>query len=599
MTPNFSQTTELSLHQNNWGWNSSSIQEEKGLVAPALTDEYYAESYRLRKTASSMTTAAVQWFKDHSRMLVESIAASSQTQVNPQNTLTILSVGTGEGDLDLAIIQSLRPWLEHYHHCLRYVAIEPNADHRNRFIRNLAIVSTHPSIDIQVEDGDFLDPAVGHKYQSYDLILMIHVLYYFQDPYQAIHKAYQQLTPCGRLIIVHQEETGIPQIQHQYMKNLKGNEVALLTAEMIQTLLRKQGYSFDYHSLYAYLDITECLIGSEAGISIMSFCLECDLRGLKPDQLAEVRSAFQRLSKPKSDGQLVIDEPIGVLILSKFGGHLTTGHPRADEDLDPTVDYWQLACHFYWSNFLSPWPETQSLRILEVACGTGRWIQALQHYVKLSKQQNKIIYDLLDPNPDAMARAEQRLAPPFKLGKKYICNVQSASFEPHSYDILWSMHGFYLIHQEDLNSVVTKCKQLLKPSGIGWIALPTRQSFYVDFYNQYLDCFFQGQGQRFTAAEDVVDALIDCRIKYQVNRILYEERAHLFDLEAVEHYIKAESIVNSFAHNTESNQLEMAKDISFQKLISTPQMQSYLSNLVQDDIYCFPQEVWLITFYPS
>ncbi|MGK7876927.1 MAG: methyltransferase [Xenococcaceae cyanobacterium] len=581
---------------SNSNQTSESIKEAESLVAPALIEEFYAESYRLRKAASTMTAAAIQWFKDHSRMLVETIGARTHAQVNSQQNFTILSVGSGEGDLDIAIIQSLLPWVEYYQHCLKYVAIEPNADHRNRLIRNLARVSAHPAVDIRVEDGDFSDPSVGNEYQPYDLILMIHVLYYFQDSYQAICKAYQQLAPSGRLIIVHQEETGIPQIQHQYMKDLKGNEVALLTAEMIQTLLRKQGHSFDYHSLYACLDITECLACSEIGISIMSFCLECDLRGLKPDKLVALCSAFQRLARSKGNGQLIIDEPIGVFVLSKSGSHIITDHPRVHEDQDPTVDYWQLARHFYWSNFLSPFPETQPLRILDIACGTGRWIQALQYYVKLPEQQNEIMYDLLDPNSDAIANAEQRLKPPFHLGQKYPYIIQFAPLKPHFYDLLWSMHGFYIIHRKDLNSIVTQCKQLLKPNGFGWIALTTRQSFYVDFYDKYLDCFFQGQGQRFTAAEDVVDALTDCGIGYQINRIFYEECVLVSDLATVEYYIKTESVVNSFAQKTESNQLVMARDISLKELMSAPQMRSYLDNLVQDDFYCFPQEVWLISF---
>lgn len=239
------------------------------------------------------------------------------------------------------------------------------------------------------------------------------------------------------------------------------------------------------------------------------------------------------------------------------------------------------------------------MQVLEVACGTGRWIQALQDYVKLPGQQNQIMYDLLDPNPDAITVAAQRLEPPFQLREKYTCTIQAAQLQPLSYDLIWSMHGFYMMHQEDLNSIVARCQQLLKPTGIGWIALATRQSFYVDFYSKYLDCFFQGQGQRFTAAEDVVDALENCGIRYQINRVIYEESVLISDRSAVEHYIKEESVVNSFAQRTKSNQLTAARDISLQELMSEPQIQAYLNNLVRDNSYYFPQEVWLISFYPS
>lgn len=40
-------------------------------VAPPLDDEFYAESYELRKAASTMTVAAIEWFRNNLTLLLE------------------------------------------------------------------------------------------------------------------------------------------------------------------------------------------------------------------------------------------------------------------------------------------------------------------------------------------------------------------------------------------------------------------------------------------------------------------------------------------------------------------------------------------------
>ncbi|MEB3178200.1 MAG: hypothetical protein VKL59_04055 [Nostocaceae cyanobacterium] len=39
--------------------------------APPLDDEFYAQSYELRKAASTMTSAAIEWFRNNLTVLLE------------------------------------------------------------------------------------------------------------------------------------------------------------------------------------------------------------------------------------------------------------------------------------------------------------------------------------------------------------------------------------------------------------------------------------------------------------------------------------------------------------------------------------------------
>ena len=79
-----------------------SIHQTNNLTSPALSNGFYTESYRLRKAASSMTKSVLRWFKDHSRMFVERYLTTQQ-EAN-RGTFCLLSVGSGEGDLDWEII---------------------------------------------------------------------------------------------------------------------------------------------------------------------------------------------------------------------------------------------------------------------------------------------------------------------------------------------------------------------------------------------------------------------------------------------------------------------------------------------------------------
>lgn len=212
------------------------MKDRKGKLnkfAPPLSDDFYAESYRLRKAASSMTSACISWLEQNMGSLVrESLPFCDRPPI-----FSVLSVGSGEGDIDIEIIQNLIPHLHSRQMSLKYAVIEPNSNHRQSFQNKLKTISLPKSTEICIHDGYFAEGDSSDRDRHYHLILLIHVLYYFRDPYIPIQQALTQIEPTGKIVIVHQEETGIPQLQRQYMMSLKGDRHKLLTAEMIQKLL--------------------------------------------------------------------------------------------------------------------------------------------------------------------------------------------------------------------------------------------------------------------------------------------------------------------------------------------------------------------------
>ncbi|ETR71082.1 MAG: hypothetical protein OMM_08351 [Candidatus Magnetoglobus multicellularis str. Araruama] len=82
--------------------------------------EKYAKFYNYRKKASTMTQAAIDWLKNH----VEKLSCISKDK-----TFSLLSIGCGDGDIDLQLIDDLSKILLKRNQNLEYVAFEPNPFH--------------------------------------------------------------------------------------------------------------------------------------------------------------------------------------------------------------------------------------------------------------------------------------------------------------------------------------------------------------------------------------------------------------------------------------------------------------------------------------
>lgn len=562
-------------------------------VAPPLDDKFYAESYELRKAASTMTVAAIEWFQNNLTILLEGNYSGSQQD----DTLSVLSIGSGEGDIDIEIIYSLLPQVNSSGKRLNYVALEPNPIHRDRFVERINKASFDENVEVLVSE-DCFEPGRFESKEKYDLVVLTHVLYYFEEPYQAIQSALAQTKENGTVVIVHQTATGIPQIQREHMLEAKGDLNEMFTAEDIKNLLGTKSHNHQYYHVDARLNVTECLQGLETGVKIMSFCMECDLRQLQEAKFAKILQAFWRLAEIEDSGKAYIQEPIGVFVLPAIPNSTVIG--RSTEDKDPVDDYWQLALNFDWSSTFSSQyhrGKPSSLRLLDVACGTGRWLQAFNHYIQLDEGIKEITYDFLDPSATSISQTSEKIDLPFKRSTQHINTIQAAKLESNSYDLLWSMHGFYMIPPQDLAVVLKKCVNSLNDTGIGFIALATRKSFYVDFYEQYLQIFKDGKGARFTAAEDIIESLRECGIEHQVHRIFYEEAIKAGDREGLEHYIKNEATVNCFNKDDEVEPLSESKNITLDELLSNPKMQAYLNSLMRNSVYYFPEQVLLISFH--
>ena len=94
-----------------------------------------------------------------------------------------------------------------------------------------------------------------------------------------------------------------------------------------------------------------------------------------------------------------------------------------------TLDYRELAVACDWDALL---PEREAprspLRILDVACGSGKFPAALRAHTALgSRDAGPLMLDLLDPSSFSIREARASLAPPFIAGREFECTLQAAA----------------------------------------------------------------------------------------------------------------------------------------------------------------------------
>ncbi|MBF0452184.1 MAG: class I SAM-dependent methyltransferase [Candidatus Magnetomorum sp.] len=567
--------------------------------APPLSPSSYAHLYSLRKQASTMTQAAIEWLSQHTHRFIRS---SNET------VFSILSVGCGDGAIDLPLVTLLSKELKKEKRCLDYTGLEPNSLHYQTITKKFEQLSFDTHVHVDIQPIGFCQPNGFTSLKRFDLILMSHVLYYFIDPYAVIRSALTITKPHGHVLIIHQTQKGIPEIQKQIMQTVKGNENELLTAEDIQYRLDETQLAYDYHEVPASLDVSECLKQTDTGIGIMSFCLECDLEQADNRLLNKVHQAFTEHCIQTTDNKSIIQEPIGIYLIQPQESNKQS-IDISNDDNDPVSDYRILARYYDWPELIvkNIHQKNRELNILDIACGTGRWFYAFQKYVltnntiqKLLKRtppEHAIRYHFLDPSEVSLKMAYARTGPMLTKGECYISRLQDIQLPFHtSFDIIWAIHGFYNIPRTDLRQSIEKMMGLLSDTGTCVIAQSGRNAFYIDFFDQCCNCLDIPSATSFTAAEDILDVLSEMGISYQIHVIEYNECIDQNKQNDVCHYLFQESINNSFIRENQNKTTCLSDPLDMSMITENKPLDHYIQTCLQDGCYFFPQNVWLIVF---
>ncbi|MGI9307784.1 MAG: class I SAM-dependent methyltransferase [Gammaproteobacteria bacterium] len=190
------------------------------------------------------------------------------------------------------------------------------------------------------------------------------------------------------------------------------------------------------------------------------------------------------------------------------------------------VDYRYLAEACDWAGaFRAVAAHTRQPRLIDVACGSGKFPQALLKHAGLaafaSDTTAAIDYDLLDPSDFSVREARQALAAPFQAGAEFCCTLQDWQEEPGLYDIAWATHALYCVPAEQLEEGLTRMCSALAPHGVGFVAQGLRDGHYVGFYDHYLAALDDGQSTPYSDGAQVAAALQALGMQVQTRVLEY------------------------------------------------------------------------------
>lgn len=168
-----------------------------------------------------------------------------------------------------------------------------------------------------------------------------------------------------------------------------------------------------------------------------------------------------------------------------------------------TEDYRQLALAADWPALLGA-RARKGWRLLDVACGSGKFPRALASYTDLSALP-PLAYDLLDPSEFSVREAKAQLEPPFVAGAELVLPLQELPRDAGPYDVVWATHALYALPPEELPDAARRLVGAIGPGGLGFVAQASARSHYLAFYDAYRAGV--REATPYTSAEQVRDAL--------------------------------------------------------------------------------------------
>lgn len=266
-------------------------------AARPLSDREYAECFNVFRRISTEWGAIEEWLRED---FLPGLRAGDRAD--------ILSVGSGTGDFDLALMRLVGEKISR----IAYTALDPNEQHDRIFLENFrkSGLSTHSLKILPMPFG-------GEKPEgTFDIIHMTHCLYYIPDRAGAVRLAYELLKPGGSLLIFHQTALGINEIQRAFMRRVKGNEKEMFSSYDILRIFENGKIPYRFDILISDIDVTDCVRGNETGDRLLSFFLESHIEDLD-SALREEIVRFIKETCRRVDDRYLLFHPSGVFWIKK------------------------------------------------------------------------------------------------------------------------------------------------------------------------------------------------------------------------------------------------------------------------------------------
>ena len=265
-----------------------------------LSDEEYVAAFRSFKAATNERDLITSWFE-------RSIAGG----VSGSESIGILSVGGGDGELDIRIIRSIIEKCEAIH----YHAIEPSSPALSAFKEKVEALGSS-RLHFSADQAGF---ESYRSNKNFDLVHFIHSLMYIQNPLRQLLRALEMSR--GSVIIVNQTLKGISELRQEFLPLIRGSGPETLTSEDIRETLLGAGCQFHEEVLEASVDVTPCFEpDSKEGMLLMSFFLLCRIDKLDRETREKALSRLRKMISSESSRR-ILPMPVAAFTIRNKGSN--------------------------------------------------------------------------------------------------------------------------------------------------------------------------------------------------------------------------------------------------------------------------------------
>lgn len=231
--------------------------------SPKFVDQFedYQKGYAARKSVSPGFEYSAQRVCNRLDQLLANRTSNAG--------LRFLSVGCGDGSFDIEVLRHISAT-----HAVDYVGVDPNGVSLRCFDQALALTAME-EVSASLLNSCAED-ILAQEFDPFDIILFSHSLYYFDEPAEVVQQYFQRfLGEQGSVIIVHAALNGVQEIV-QTIEGLSQTPYA----EEIRDGLTKRGLSVHLDVFPYEMETTDILLGTDFGMRVLNFCLECDYETL-------------------------------------------------------------------------------------------------------------------------------------------------------------------------------------------------------------------------------------------------------------------------------------------------------------------------------
>ena len=276
--------------------NATHHEEDGDRLAPPLSPQAYARCFGAFRQRSTEWLAMLRWCGEELPGLLPE-----------KRSLRVLSVGPGNGAFDWR----LSPILGVHYPEIKYVLVEPSPAMRRALRRRIADEPLE-GVDLELHPEGF-ESCVDRR--EFDLVLLTQCLYYIPNREAALKHALRCAGEQGLVLVFHQTEKGIHQLQQRFLQRVKGGDREMFSSREIAAVLKGAGIPHRLVELESRINVTDCLVpGSREGEDVLSFFLESDYRALDAGTQEEITARLAELSE-KTDGRLLLPHPVAVFLL--------------------------------------------------------------------------------------------------------------------------------------------------------------------------------------------------------------------------------------------------------------------------------------------